>query len=66
MLEKLFTQYEGYCEIRLIKKRGVAFVEYETADQATFALQGKGSFFGCVTDRPERLPDDPGAGRGGV
>jgi len=44
MLLMLFKQYPGFIEVRLIAGRNLAFVDYETEQQAGLALQGLNGF----------------------
>eukprot|EP00923_Selenidium_pygospionis_P025255 GHVN01044478.1.p1 GENE.GHVN01044478.1~~GHVN01044478.1.p1 ORF type:complete len:252 (+),score=63.69 GHVN01044478.1:337-1092(+) len=43
-MEALFKQYPGFLEVRLISARHVAFVDYETQQQADTALYGLDGF----------------------
>jgi U2 small nuclear ribonucleoprotein B'' len=43
-LHKLFSQYAGLREVRLVAARRVAFIEYEREADATPALQGLSNF----------------------
>lgn len=45
MLEALFSQYQGYREVRMVPaKKDIAFVEFETETEATAAKQGLSNF----------------------
>jgi len=44
MLAVLFKQYPGYVQARLFADKHIAFVEYDTVDQAAVALKGLNGF----------------------
>eukprot|EP01022_Parablepharisma_sp_SALTPOND_P011806 TRINITY_DN1504_c0_g1_i3.p5 TRINITY_DN1504_c0_g1~~TRINITY_DN1504_c0_g1_i3.p5 ORF type:complete len:158 (-),score=36.43 TRINITY_DN1504_c0_g1_i3:3818-4291(-) len=45
MLEALFSQYPGYIRAQLIPDKSLAFIEYDTEEQATTALKGLKGFY---------------------
>ncbi len=44
MLETLFKQYPGYVRAQMVLDKAIAFIEYDTEDQATTALKGLKEF----------------------
>ncbi|EFC46330.1 predicted protein [Naegleria gruberi] len=53
LLETLFNNYDGYKKLRLVGEKGVAFVEYETIEQATSAREGLQSW--KIKQQPMRI-----------
>ena len=44
ILYSLFSQYPGFTEVRLIREKSVAFVEFSEAHQAAIAMSGLNGF----------------------